>query len=1041
MKNILKKNNQKGSLMVEALALLGLITMVTPVLYKKAAERTTELQDINVATQMRMISSAVDDFLKDNYKEVGETYPDDVFSLTDADRETLEKYLPKGFDLTQSRLFDEFQIMVRREEVEDRKGKKHNIYTSAVLAPTTEDLTRMRSSKIASMIGSSGGVYRDGMLQGVQGSWTADPVNDYGFTVDDVRNESLAVISTKAISSAKGDVSSDDVLFRIDTGDEADNTMQATLFMDGNEIRGLTNLIASAAGGGGASANQIVIGRKNGDIVQQITDLFITGRVNIKDSLTVDGETTLNNGLNVTAGDTNIAGNLNVAGDTTLEKLTVNGDTQLHNTNIDGDLVQSGGKVEFNATQITMNSDGPVNINSKDNININADKNLYMNGGDSVHIQQGGEDRIVINNEGNTITGDTTFKDGDVTVENNLNVGGDVTVEGDVILVRPEGEESNVMADWLHAKKGIKIGGQATENTSAGNYFTVDSTGTNVKVGTFNVLDKLYVRNSNFSYGDEPNQEGNKINVAATGSAFLGYKYASTLADRQGFYSGPSSNYMSLRKGKEVAGTDIYQYGGYTYIRSYDANNLNRSTMQTSSSGEIKLISKEPNDTTARIAAQLTLSNYGTVLNSYKEGSGKSLTIDETGLAVFDTPKTLSSTNKSVKPIDAETNTTGSILSGSAKVAIGRQGIVEVAAPTKADNKGGYFKGRRLVSDKKYEEGGAFSGYTYSGGDVSKKYDYYQVNPAYTSVMNDIKLATRGGARLSDILPDYINKGIYVVDNTYQNSVITEWEGKWLGSPKECKNGTAIDNTCIASPWMGYVPAPQCPKNYAKVITLNPIRWRMSEVYTIFDTEHWPAVGSTAAYRTLIGGDDFKKYFIQPTDPRHAEFKLAEGGGEAHTHTPQEGRPLTFQTNTWLNTTISPLYGASCRSSGTCTTSGDSKDFVGWHAIMGFIYRPTQYNTLLKELGANNVDANTNVYWNIFPVYAGDMAAVANVYCYFERNTSDTGTSWQWGDSTSTYKSPVYHYDQLNDYKHGFAKDADWNEAVNDPDLGYNDAW
>ena len=30
---------QKGSMMVEALAMLGLITMVTPILYKKAAER------------------------------------------------------------------------------------------------------------------------------------------------------------------------------------------------------------------------------------------------------------------------------------------------------------------------------------------------------------------------------------------------------------------------------------------------------------------------------------------------------------------------------------------------------------------------------------------------------------------------------------------------------------------------------------------------------------------------------------------------------------------------------------------------------------------------------------------------------------------------------------------------------------------------------------------------------------------------------------------------------------------------------------------
>ena len=1013
MKNILKKNNQKGSLMVEALALLGLITMVTPVLYKKAAERTTELQDINVATQMRMISSAVDDFLKDNYKEVGETYPNDVFSLTDADRETLEKYLPKGFDLTQSRLFDEFQIMVRREEVEDRKGKKHNIYTSGVLAPTTEDLARMRSSKIASMIGSSGGVYRDGMLQGVQGSWTADPVNDYGFTTDGVRNESLAVISTKAISSAKGDVSSDDVLFRIDTGDEADNTMQATLFMDGNEIRGLTNLIASAAGGGGASANQIVIGRKNGDIVQQITDLFITGRVNIKDSLTVDGETTLNNGLTVTAGDTNLQ-NTNIAGD-----LNVAGNTTLKNTNIDGTLNVTG-KTTLNEVEVN----GPATFNE----NVTMNKNLTVAGDTTLNnLTVNGPatfNENVTMKKDLTVEGDALFE-GDVTIENDLYVDGDIIVPDD----------KGIMGDWLYAKSGIKVGGKnADGKTSPGNYFTVDSTGTNVKVGTFNVRDKLYVTDTRLSFGDQYGNAGNKINVSTstTGAAFLGYKYGSSMEDRQGFYSGSATNHMSMRRGTGATGADISQLLGFNYIRSYDTKNLERSSISTSHQGVISLTSKKDNDGTAQTATNLTLNNNGTVLNSYKDGSAKSLTIDETGLAVFDTSKTLSATTRSVKPIDATTNTTGSILQTGAKVAIGRQGIVEVAAPTSTDNNGGYFKGRRLVSDKKYETGDAFSGYTYSGGAVSKKYDYYQVNPAYTSVMNDIKLATRGGARLSDILPDYINKGIYVVDNTYKSSKITEWEGKWLGSPDECKNGTAIDNTCIASPWMGYVPAPQCPKNYAKVITLNPIRWRMSEVYTIFDTANWPA-SETANYKKLIGGDDFKKYFIQPTDPRHAEFKLSDGGGEAHTHTPQEGRPLTFQTNTWLNTTISPLYGCP-NGSGTCTTSGNSQDFVGWHAIMGFIYRPTQYNTLLTELGAT--PNNNVVYWNIFPVYAGDMAAVANVYCYFERNTATTGTSWQWGDS-----SPVYRYDQMNAYKHGFTKDTNWNKAVNDPELGYDDAW
>ena len=49
-KKLSKKISQGGSMMVEAMAMLALIALVTPTLYKKSAERTTELQDINTAT-------------------------------------------------------------------------------------------------------------------------------------------------------------------------------------------------------------------------------------------------------------------------------------------------------------------------------------------------------------------------------------------------------------------------------------------------------------------------------------------------------------------------------------------------------------------------------------------------------------------------------------------------------------------------------------------------------------------------------------------------------------------------------------------------------------------------------------------------------------------------------------------------------------------------------------------------------------------------------------------------------------------------------
>ena len=61
LREINKFRSEKGSMMVEALAMLGLISMVTPVLYKKAAERTAELQDISAASQVRTLVKGLDD--------------------------------------------------------------------------------------------------------------------------------------------------------------------------------------------------------------------------------------------------------------------------------------------------------------------------------------------------------------------------------------------------------------------------------------------------------------------------------------------------------------------------------------------------------------------------------------------------------------------------------------------------------------------------------------------------------------------------------------------------------------------------------------------------------------------------------------------------------------------------------------------------------------------------------------------------------------------------------------------------------------------
>ncbi len=121
---------------------------------------------------------------------------------------------------------------------------------------------------------------------------------------------------------------------------------------------------------------------------------------------------------------------------------------------------------------------------------------------------------------------------------------------------------------------------------------------------------------------------------------------------------------------------------------------------------------------------------------------------------------------------------------------------------------------------------------TYEASDY-KRYDTYMVNPAYTSVMHDIKLTTRGGARLSDILPDFINKGIYVANNTIKENANNRKMEFKLSSGLTVAGFTSEASVDEAvSPYMGAVPAPQCPPGYGRVITVSPVSFEMAQAGT-----------------------------------------------------------------------------------------------------------------------------------------------------------------------------------------------------------------
>ena len=308
-----------------------------------------------------------------------------------------------------------------------------------------------------------------------------------------------------------------------------------------------------------------------------------------------------------------------------------------------------------------------------------------------------------------------------------------------------------------------------------------------------------------------------------------------------------------------------------------------------------------------------------------------------------------------------------------------------------------------------------------AGGETLVPYERYEVNPAYTSVMHDIKLTTRGGARLSDILPDFINKGIYVVDNTYADDV--RWASSTTTLPTSDLGDVSMET--YTSAYLGFVPTPTCPQGYSKVITINPAGWAMAQAGT--------PVSRDGNIDISTHNNPYLYWYTNDKKPRTDVDEI------------EAVNPLTFQKSTWLKAMVAPACdsgsGKKLDLSGTCR----SGTFKGWGAIMGFVYPKAYYADFLEWSGtvdkgsAHDDDVqgsdSQTVYWNLYPVQYRQLEAYVTVYCYFNRTT--TG-------GVALYPTDMVDsgYDQLKDFRDYWEKDGgEYEKRLNDPALKYNDPW
>lgn len=269
-----KRSDERGALMLEAIALLGLMTLMSPMLVKQTSEKTQEVEEVTVAGQMKMLRDAAMSYIDANLGSLGDTSASGAFGggYTGAngekqslvlDNRQLAKFLPPGFCLEengtcvfQNRLADNYRAAIVRQhscDTRDAAGQRTDEckpfdYTVLVVSGpradngTANEITDRRAMRIAAMIGADGGFIPSANMAavtgdaskvsvlGAQGIWEIPDVTDF-FAANSSWQPGRGQVAVTTVY--KGNSNLGEFLYRKPTSVEGGNAMFTDLDMAG----------------------------------------------------------------------------------------------------------------------------------------------------------------------------------------------------------------------------------------------------------------------------------------------------------------------------------------------------------------------------------------------------------------------------------------------------------------------------------------------------------------------------------------------------------------------------------------------------------------------------------------------------------------------------------------------------------------------------------------------------------------------------------------------------------------------------------------
>lgn len=772
-----EKDNERGALMIEAIALLGLMTMMSPMVVRQTADRTAEMEEVAIAGQMKEIKDALSNWIEANYQEKAKEFSagnkvDESFAVSAAD---LAPYLPatylNGNQFRGNKLVDGFDVGVRAQCTEVSKddgtectvangcyaltngaiaaipaGAKCSRYkmTGVVLSKSdnNEEIDDRRASRIASMIGADGGYMRtkklveslygsssggsgsnpDGAVPemqkivGSQGMWEGDVTKYIPGVSTDIGGK---VAATTIFSSGF----SGDYLYRkkVD-GLPGANSMFTDLDMGGaTECEGDGCHKINNAGGLEVVGGKILIRSQNTNDDQGIS----SGNAFAKIALATDNSHMhVSDSINLSVG-ASISGN---------SVSDASGRIQMSQYN--GISMETKGNIEaISQRDFIVNANGWIDMDANRYIYLNAGLDLDMQGSnvyveaDDILAMQGSNVYVEADGSMDLYTDGKTSK---INLSQSLVTINSVTGMGSNAGVAVSGREGKIEMNTVGA-------GEEHSNMTLRHGYTDFS--------------------SSYRFG---------VNVG--GSTSTGSSVASSFALTASNFTVNMGGIVDNSPMRQM----LYNNAG---LELFSAENISANAnaagaLRNGHRISFKILNRTTNahENLAEIVA-MNAGHYRGQAVAVVAGNTRER---EPLVAFYGNSGRISGVFFQPERMQYGNNTYGNMIVERARVTINENtGLVN---NTNGWSTSGINSDTAAVDIDMSALGGTYRPYH---AHIAKDYLYnkFRVDPGFTSVMNDIKLTSRGGARLSEALPNYILKGIYELSNSYGS-------GPWPCSPK-----------------------------------------------------------------------------------------------------------------------------------------------------------------------------------------------------------------------------------------------------------------